>query len=150
MFRLRCGPRRRGGGLLLQGSNSILTLTTNFDNRAGTYVFPLNLLPTQSFHSIKNLGRRHDSVVRKDHFVLRPGVNNDLGDVLPDVPQISECAGRLAVADQLVVGRGHGIVDFAGWEARSCDLVPPANVDDGVGEFELFDVVVYFFFLRAC
>lgn len=113
-----------------------------------THVFPLNFLTTQLFDSIENPRRRHHGIVRENHFVLCPRVNDDLGDVFSDVSQIGKCAGRSAVADQLVVGGGHGIVDFAGGEARSCDLVPPADVDDGVCKFDLFDVVVYFFFLR--
>lgn len=115
--------------------------------RGRTYEFPLNLLTTQLFDRIKNPRRRHDGIVRENHFVLCPRVNDDLGDVFPDISQIGKCAGCAAVADQLIVGSGHGIVDFAGGEARSCDLIPPADVDDGVRDFDLFDVVVYFFFL---
>lgn len=86
-------------------------------------------------------------VVCKDHLVQCAIVRNDSSNIAPDIPQICQGQGRVAISDDFVVGSGHCIVQFTGFESGIRELVPPANIDDGVRKAELLDVVVDNFFL---
>lgn len=88
-----------------------------------------------------------DKVVGENLLVQGAWVGDNHSHVATDVSQIGQGGGHVAIADNLVVTRSHGIVDAPGGEAGVGQLVPPTNIDDGVGNPQLTDLVVDNFFL---
>jgi hypothetical protein len=90
---------------------------------------------------------RGDQVVGKDLLVQSAGVGNDHSHVATDVSQVGQCCGHVAITNNFIVAGCHGVVDTAGGEAGVGELVPPADINDGVGKPQLADLVVDDFFL---
>jgi hypothetical protein len=106
-----------------------------------------HLLLTDFLEQVEYLVLGQHFVVRQDHLIQSAIVGDDSGDVATDVSQIGQGYGRIAIPHDFVVGRRHGIIQFAGFEAGVRQLVPPADVDDRVREAQLLDVIVDSFFL---
>lgn len=111
------------------------------------YVVPVDLLLADFLHEAVDLVLCGDKVVRKNLLVQSPLVGNDHRHVATDIAQVGQCGGHVSVTDDLVVAGCHGIVNTSRAKARVGQLVPPADIDDGVGEPHLADLVVDDLFL---
>lgn len=97
-----------------------------------TYIIPDDFLFTDIFHEVVDFILGHDRIVGEDRFVQGPVVDDDLGDIASDISQIRQSRGGVAVASDFVVCRGHRVVDFSRLKSRESELIPPADVDDGI------------------
>lgn len=112
-----------------------------------TYVVPIDLLLAQLLHELVDLVLGGDQVVGQDLLVQGARVGDNHGHVATDIAQVGQSCGHVAVADNLIVTGCHGVVDTAGGKTGVGQLVPPAHIDDGVGNPELANLVVHNFFL---
>lgn len=112
-----------------------------------TYIVTIDLLLADFLHEAVDLVLCRHQVVCEDLLVQRTLVADDHSHVATDVAQVSERGGHVSIADDLIVARGHGVVNAAGQKARVGQLVPPADVDDGIGEPHLANLVVDNLFL---
>jgi hypothetical protein len=112
-----------------------------------TYVVSINLFLAEFFHQIVDLILREDQVVGEDLLVQSTRVGDDQGYVATDVSQIGQSCGHVAITDDFIVARRHGVVDAPGGEAGVGQLVPPADIDDGVRNPQLADLVIDDLFL---
>lgn len=119
------------------------------ENRTGstTYVVAVDFLLTNLFEKVVDLVLSENGVVGEDHLVQSAVVEDDARHVATNVSQVCDGGRGVTVANELIVGRGHGIVDSAGFETGVRELVPPTDIDNGVGQVELLDVVVDGFLL---
>lgn len=113
-----------------------------------TYVVSVDLLLADLLHQAVNLVLRGDQVVGENLLVQGARVIDDQSHVATDIAQVGERRWHVSIADDLIVTGGHRIVDAAGEKARVGELVPPTDINDGVGEPELADLVVDNFFLE--
>jgi hypothetical protein len=114
-----------------------------------TYVVSVDLLLTDLLHQAVDLILRGDQVVGENLLVQGAWVFDDQSHVATDIAQVGERRWHVSIADNLIVAGGHRIVDAAGEKARVGELVPPTDINDGVGEPELADLVVDNFFLEG-
>lgn len=112
-----------------------------------TYVVAVNLLLTNLLEKVVDLVLGDNSVVGKNHLVQSAVIEDDAGHVATNVSQVCDGGRSITVAHEFIVGCGHGVVDPARFETRVGELVPPTDIDDGVGQVELLNVVVDSFFL---
>jgi hypothetical protein len=95
------------------------------------------------------------------HFILRLGlcvgqyslVNSSRvahygSDVISDVSNICERRRDVTAGDDIVVGEDEAFVQLAGRDSGQSDLVPPTNINYGVGEIDTLDVIKDCLFLR--
>lgn len=127
----------------------LATLTHSEPRVRATYVVSIDLLLAEFLHELVDLVLRGDQVVGEDLLVQSAGVGDDHSHVATDVSQVGECCGHVAITNNFIVARCHGIVDTPGGEAGVGELVPPADIDNGVGEPQLADLVVDDFFLHV-
>lgn len=113
------------------------------------YIVAVNLLLADLLHEIVDLVLCRDQVVCQDLLVQRPIVRDDHCHVAANVAQVGQGRGHVSVADNLIVARRHGVVDATRAKARVRQLVPPADIDDGVWEPHLADLVVHNLFLSG-
>ena len=116
---------------------------------SGTYVVAVDLLLTNLLHQVVDPVLCRYEVVGEDLLVQSTGVLDDQSHVATDIPEISQGSRHVSIADDLVVTRGHGIVDTAGGQTGVSQLVPPTDIDEGVGEPQLADLVVDNLFLYS-
>lgn len=79
-----------------------------------TYVVPVDLLLTDLLHQTINLILRGNQVVCENLLVQGTLVIDDQSHVATDVAQVGERGRHVSIADNLVIARGHRIVDAAG------------------------------------
>ena len=125
----------------------LVTCSFRADRVCATYVVPIDLLLAELLHEVVDLVLCGDQVVGEDLLVQGARVGDDHGHVATDIAQVGQSCGHVSVADNLVVTGCHGIVDTAGGETGVGQLVPPADIDDGIGNPELANLVVDNFFL---
>lgn len=113
-----------------------------------TYIVSVDLLLTDFLHKTVDLVLSGNQVVGENLLVQGARVIDDESHVATDVTQVGERRRHVSIADDLIVTGGHGIVDAAGEKTGVGKLVPPADINDGVGEPELADLVVDNFFLE--
>lgn len=116
-------------------------------DRRCTYVVPSDFLFAKLLEKIVDLVLSGDGVVGENHLVQSPVVDDNVGHVATNVSQVCDGGWGGAIADNLIVCRGHGIVDPSGVEAGVGELIPPTDIDDCVRQEELLDVVVDGLFL---
>lgn len=133
--------------MLRKKEKRLATLTHSESRVRATYVVAIDLLLAEFLHELIDLVLRGDQVVGEDLLVQSAGVGDDHSHVATDVSQVGQCCGHVAITNNFIVARCHGIVDTAGGEAGVGELVPPADIDDGVGKPQLADLVVDDFFL---
>lgn len=125
----------------------LATLTHSEPRVRATYVVSIDLFLAKLLHELVHLVLRGDQVVGEDLLIQSAGVGNDHGHVATDVSQVGQCGGHVAVTNNFIVARCHGIVDTTGGETGVGELVPPADIDNGVGKPQLANLVVDNFFL---
>lgn len=79
--------------------------------RCITYVVPVDLLLTDLLHQTVDLILRGDQVVGENLLVQGAGVIDDQSHVATDIAQVGERGGHVSIANDLIVTRGHRIVD---------------------------------------
>ena len=114
-----------------------------------TYIVAVDLLLAHFFHQAVDLVLRGDLVVCENLLVQGTRVLDDESHVSPNVAQIGESGGLVAIADDFIVAGGHGVINTAGGETRVGKLVPPAYIDDGIWQPELPDLIIHNLFLQA-
>lgn len=77
------------------------------------YVVAGDLLFTELLHRGINLVLGGQGVVGENHLVQGAVIGDDQGDVASNISQIGEGDRGIAIADDLVVGRRHGVVGAA-------------------------------------
>lgn len=97
---------------------------------------PLDLLPRLLFKQIPHLVLAPHLVVDEDVSIQSSVIDDDASDVAADVPQVCQCGGDVAGPGDFGLSREDEGVGETGREFGDGDLVPPADVDDGVGEGE--------------
>lgn len=97
-----------------------------------------------------NLLLRPDLIVRKDVFVQSSVVSNDFLHIFPNISKVSEASGVRAILSNDRGRKLECIVYLAGWKRRERTLVPETNVDDGVGQVNLLNMIQDDFFLWIC
>lgn len=112
-----------------------------------TYVFPLQLLSTNSLDRIPHFLLCQELAIREYHLIKRPRVGHDPCDVTPNVVEVGHSRRHGAITENIFGRREKAGIDPARGEARRADLVPPAYVDGRVGEVELPDIVEDVLFL---
>lgn len=93
---------------------------------------------------------RPDLIIREDVFVQSPVVSNDFLHVFPNISKVSEASGVRAILSNDRSREFERIVYLARWKRRERNLVPETNVDDGVRQVDLLDMVQDDFFLQIC
>lgn len=93
---------------------------------------------------------RPDLIIRKDVFVQSSVVSNDFLHISPNISKVSEASGVRAILGNDRSREFERIVYLAGWKRRERSLVPETNVDDGVGQVNLLNMVQDDFFLWIC
>ena len=109
-----------------------------------TYVVALELAASDLVQNVVHLVHGHHLRVAEDGLVDGPGIDDGLGDELPDVPGVGEGGENVAVTGD---GAGQFAVANVVERGGQRELEPPADVDDGVGEGEALHVVEDVFFL---
>lgn len=88
-------------------------------------------------------------VVHEHVLIKRPIVDNDPRYIATYIPEIRESGRRVSITCNVIFGNCDGVVCFPGGESGNAELIPPTYIEDGVGEDEVFDVVVDCFFVVA-
>jgi hypothetical protein len=109
----------------------------------GTYIFSWDRLARHLLKKIENVILRPNLTIPENGPVQRPRIGNDSRGVFSDIAVIRQGPGRIPVADDLrrrIFSLGADSTRGQGWQG---ELVPPTDVDGGVGEVEPFDVIQY-------
>jgi len=109
----------------------------------GTYIFSWDRLARHLLKKIKDLTLRPNLAIPENGPVQRPRIDNDSRDVFSDIAVIRQGPGRVPVAYDLCRRIFSLGADSSRGQGRQGELVPPAEVDGGVGEVEPFDVIQY-------
>lgn len=116
------GGRKRGGG-------------------GEQYVLSRDFLAAKHLNRIIHLVMGAEVGVGQDLLVYGPGIRYNAGDILADVSEVGSGGGNVAVACDEGTVEQEVTVEATGGQAREADLVPPADVDDGIGQVQPLDVV---------
>lgn len=111
------------------------------------YVVAINLFFTELLHELINLVLGGDKVIGEDLLVKSAGIGDNHGHVATDVSQVGQSSRHVAITDNLIVTGCHGVVDTPGGKAGVGKLVPPTDIDDGVRQPQLTDLIVNNFLL---
>jgi hypothetical protein len=79
--------------------------------------------------------------VGEDLVIEGPRVRDDTGDIGPDVAGICPGGRNIAVSSNRGVVEKQVAIQASRGETGKANLVPPANIDNGVGEVNTLDVV---------
>ncbi|CRJ87082.1 hypothetical protein BN1723_000230 [Verticillium longisporum] len=104
-------------------------------------VRPLNRLAAQPLEKVIGLGLRGQCGKAKDGAVEGARVEDGAREQAANVVEVGLGEARGAVADDEVRRADVGVGVALRGEQRQRHLVPPANVEDGVGQAQLLDVV---------
>ena len=108
---------------------------------------PHDLLPHHLLELVTDAVLGKEVGVGKDAAVEGPLVGNDAGHELANVAQVGLGGQDLAVAGNADLSGGGPFRIVARGKREQGDLVPPADVDDGVWEVDFLDVVEIVFLL---
>lgn len=113
-----------------------------------TYVVSDDLLFTELLEEIVDLVLSHNGIVGEHHFVQGAVIENDTGHVPTDIAQVGDRGGGGTIAHDFIVCSRHGIIGPTRFKTGVGQLVPPADIDNRIGQKKLLDVVVDGFFLQ--
>lgn len=90
---------------------------------------------------------RANLVVCEYHAVESSMIADDTHYICSNIAQVRQGNWDIAIASDAVRGFHHGVIDAARRDARQIDLIPPANIHNGIWQFHVFDVVQHVLFL---
>lgn len=113
------------------------------------YDLGFNLLTAHFLHQIEYFSLRHDFAEQVDHVIQRPCIVYDERYKAADVLQVRDARLDTPIIHHRgIIWPQHGVGNFARWGRGKGDLIPIADVDDGVRKSKIADVLINNLFLE--